>query len=118
MRICFACMYESLPDISPKAFCILIASHLPYVFSICPSLHPSLHHLIPLQHMNGLNIAEAALDPVTEPFKVTSGLSWHVRREKSEGESGAVCRNRGKTNSDAINLSTDLNVCTCFAKCL
>lgn len=67
MKIGRACMYEPLPDISPEAFCILIASHLPYVFSICQSLHPSLHHLIPLQHHE----AEAALDhPTTEPFKV------------------------------------------------
>lgn len=51
MWISFACMYESLPDISPEASGILIASHLPYVCSICLSLHPSLNHLIPLQQM-------------------------------------------------------------------
>lgn len=62
----FACMYESLPDISPEASCILIASHLPYVFSICLSLHPCLHHLAPLRQHG----AEVAPDPTAEPFKV------------------------------------------------
>lgn len=64
--ISFSCTYESLPDISPEASCILIASHLPYVCSICPSLHPSCRHLIP----SAASEAEAALDPTTEPFKV------------------------------------------------
>lgn len=66
-RIGFACMYDSLPDISPEASGILIASHLPYVCSICLSLHPSLP---PPSHSSTANEAEAALDPTTEPFKV------------------------------------------------
>lgn len=34
------CMHESGPDISPEVSCILIAFHLPYACSICPSCRP------------------------------------------------------------------------------
>lgn len=85
----FACMYESLPDISPEASCILIASHLPYVFSICLSLHPCLHHLVPLRRM------ELRLPRIQQQ----SHLKFHIRvflagyRQSSERRIGLVCRN-------------------------
>lgn len=47
-RLLFACMHDCGPDISPEVSHIRIASHLPYVSSICPSFHHGLPLLIPL----------------------------------------------------------------------
>lgn len=89
MRIGFACMYESLPDISPETFCILIASHLPYVFFHLPV--PS--SLPPPSHSSAAH--EAALDPTTEPFKdAHQGFPGMLKR--SEEKTGLVHRNRKK----------------------
>lgn len=61
MRIGFACMYESLPDISPEASRILIASHLPYAFFHLPV--PSS-----LASPSHSSTAEDTQHPTTDPL--------------------------------------------------
>ena len=110
-------------DISPEVSCVLIASCLPYVFSICPSLHPCRHHLIPSpQQTNGPDTVEAALDPTIERFKVphhrfAGTLEMRMQRRKvirhSERENNKAALSAARARLVLFSFCVVVCLCVC-----